>query len=144
MRQFNVIPRKSIGPVELGMTRQQIRGLLGEPSAVQVAYEKWGIEFPDKDFFYNNAFQVSYDSGLHADFIEAAADPAYRVTFDGIPVHDSEPSLLVDAISKHASIDREEREYPLNLWFPDIGLNLYREHSEFDKFETIGISKDHK
>ena len=93
MRQFNVIPHRSIGPIKLGMTRQQVRELLGEPSAVQVAHEKWGIQFPDKDYFFNNAFQVSYDADLHAELIEAAADPAYRVTFDGIPVHDSEPSL---------------------------------------------------
>jgi hypothetical protein len=144
MHRFNVIPHKSIGPVELGMSRQQVRALLGEPSAVQVAHEKWDIQFPDKDYFYNNAFQVSYDSDLNADFIEAAADPAYRVTFDGIPVHESEPSVVFDAISKHASVDREEREYPLNLWFPELHLNLYREHSEYDKFDTIGISKAEK
>ena len=144
MLEFNVIPHRSIGPIELGMPRQQIRALLGEPSAVQVAHEKWGIQFPDKDSFYNNAFQVSYDSDLNADFIEASADSAFRVTFDGIPVHDSEPSLVVNAISKHASVDREEREYPLNMWFPDLHLNLYREHSEHDKFDTIGISKGEK
>ena len=144
MLEFNVIPHKSIGPIELGMTRKRIRELLGEPSAVQSAHEKWGIQFPDKDYFYNNAFQVSYDANLNADLIEAAADSAYNVTFDGIPVHDSEPSLVVDAISKHATVDQNEREYPLNLWFPDIRLNLYREHSEHDKFDTIGISRPNK
>jgi hypothetical protein len=144
MLVFDVIPHKSIGPIELGMTRQRIRELLGEPSAVQAAHEKWGIQFPDKDYFYNNAFQVSYDADLIADFIEAAADSAYSVTFDGIPVHDSEPTVVVDAISKHASVDQNEREYPLNLWFPDINLNLYREHSELDKFDTIGIGRAEK
>lgn len=137
-----MIPHKSIGPVELGMTRQQVRVLLGEPSAVQVAHEEWGIQFPDKDYFHNNAFQVSYDSDMRAEFIEASADAAYRVTFDGVPVHEAEPSDVVAAISQHASVDVEEREYPVNLWFPDLRLNLYREHSENDKFNTIGICRD--
>lgn len=140
MQEFKVIPRSSIGPIQLGMARDEVRRILGEPSSVEVAHEKWGIQWPDRDFFYNNGFQVTYDSELKAVRIEAAADSAYTVTFDGIRVHEAEPQDIIDATLKHGDVDTQHREYPTNLWFPDLALNLYREHREEDKFDTIGIS----
>jgi len=140
MQEFKVIPHEGIGPAQLAMTRDQIREALGEPSHVQSAHEKWGIQFPDKDFFYRNAFQVSYDSEMRAEFIEVTSEADYVVTFDGLDVHRAPPADVIAAIERHGELDRTEREYPVNLWFPDLHLNLYREHSEEDNFDTIGIS----
>ncbi|HAH46851.1 hypothetical protein [Gimesia sp.] len=139
MLTFEVKPRHSIGPVHLGMSREDVRSILGEPSYVQNAYENWGIHFPDKDCFFKNAFQVSYNLELSANFIEVSAESNYLVTFDKIPVHDAAPHHIIAALSQHDKYDETEKEYPTNLWFPKLYLNLYRSHSEFDKFETIGI-----
>jgi len=140
MREFKVIPHRSIGPISLGMTRDEVRRILGKPSSVEAAHEKWGIHWPDRDFFFNNAFQVTYDAEFETVHIEVCATPDYIVTFDGIRVHDSPPQEVVDALRKHAKVDDQHREYPTNLWFPDLDLNLYREHSDEDEFDTIGIS----
>ena len=86
MQEFQVIPHRSIGPIQLGMGRDEVRRILGEPSSIEAANEKWGIQWPDRDFFFNNGFQVTYDSELKAVHIEAAAESAYIVTFDGIHV----------------------------------------------------------
>ena len=137
--EFKVIPNKSIGPAQLGMSREQIRKVMGEPSAVQDAYEKWGIHFPNKDFFYKNAFQVSYDKEMKAEFIEVSAESDYVVTFDGLPIHESSPEIVISTISKYGEVDKTEKEYPINLWFPSLNINLYREHSADDKFDTVGV-----
>lgn len=63
MQEFKVMPCRSIGPIRLGMGRDEVRRILGEPSSVEVAHEKWGIPWPDRDFFFNNGFQVSYANG---------------------------------------------------------------------------------
>ncbi len=139
IQEFAVIPRCSIGPIQLGMSREDVRQILGPPSSVQNAYEKWGIQFPDRDHFFRNAFQVSYDHNLRAEFIEVSAEEGYLVTFEGIHVHASAPDVLVAAIQKLGDVDTTTREYPLNMWFPTLGLNLYREASEQDPFATIGI-----
>ena len=55
MTDFRVIPHEAIGPARLGMTREEIRAVLGVPSYVEAAYVKWNISFPDKDCFFNNA-----------------------------------------------------------------------------------------
>lgn len=140
MQEFKVIPLSSIGPITLGMTRDEVRQILGQPSSVEAAHEKWGIQWPDRDFFFNNGFQVTYDSEFKAVHIEACAESDYIVTFDGIPVHEAPPQEVIDAIGKHAEVDDQHREYPTNLWFPDLHLNLFREHGDEDKFDTIGIS----
>jgi hypothetical protein len=77
---------------------------------------------------------------LKAVHIEVSAESSYIATFDGIRVHDAAPHEVIDAIRKHAAVDKQHREYPTNLWFPDLDLNLYREHSDEDQFDTIGIS----
>ena len=91
MKEYKVIPHKSIGPVQLGMSRNEVREILGEPSYIEDAHVKWEINFPDKDCFFNNAFQISYDANLKAEFIEISAEPDYTVTFDGISVHSAQP-----------------------------------------------------
>ncbi len=62
------------------------------------------------------------------------------MTFDRVSVHDASPQEVIDAIGKHAAVDDQQREYPTNLRFPALDVNLYREHSDVDKFDTIGIS----
>ena len=87
MPTYQVIPHNSIGPVRLGMSRDEIRSLMGKPSAVQEAHERWGIEFPDMDMFIDNAFQVEYDEAMNAVFIEVSKHDSYRIEFDGLDVH---------------------------------------------------------
>jgi hypothetical protein len=140
MKEFKVRPHESIGPARLGMTRQDIRAALGTPSHIETAHVKWGIGFPDKDCFYNNAFQVSYGSRMKAEFIEVSSQPDYTVTFDGVPIHGSPPETVVATIGKHAEPDVGDPEYPLNLFFPKLDLSLYREHSEEGCFDAISIS----
>ncbi len=140
MNEFKVIPHKGIGPVDLGMTREQVRAVLGAPSHEDAAREKWGISFPAKDYVLNNAFQVSYDSEMNVEFIEAGSDPAFEVTIDGVPVHSSSPETVLAAIREHAEPDESDDEYPTNQLFPDLELSLFREHGERDRFDAIGIS----
>ncbi len=140
MQEFLVKPHEGIGPARLGMTREEIRRALGQPSHVQEAHEKWGIKFPNKDFFCKNAFQVSYDDDMQAEFIEVASESEYEVTFEGVDVHRSAPQDVIAAIECFGEVDREQREYPVNLWFPSLHLSLYREHSDEDRFDAVGVS----
>jgi hypothetical protein len=139
MREFEVIPHTAIGAVQLGMTREEIRQILGKPSHVQSAYERWGIQFREKDYFFKNAFQVSYDSDMNAEFIEVSSESDYIVTLDGINVHASPPEKVIEAIRKYADPDEHDREYPTNIIFREIDLMLYREHGEKEHFDAIGI-----
>lgn len=140
MQEFKVIPHQSIGPIHLGMLRDNVRQIFGSPNSVEQAHVKWGIHWPDRDFFFRNAFQVTYNSELEVTHIEVASEPDYVVTFAGINVHAANPREVIAALEKLAPVDNEFREYPVNLWFPDLDLNLFRSQTNDGNFETIGIS----
>jgi hypothetical protein len=140
MQEFLVKPHVGIGPARLGMTREEIRGVLGEPSHVQAAHERWEIAFPNQDFFFENAFQVSYDDAMKAEFIEVASNSNYAVIFDGVDIHRSEPDQVIAAIERHDQPDKEDWEYPLNQFYHRLHLCLGRHHSEEDRFDCVGVS----
>jgi len=142
MNEFKAVPHSGVGPVQLGMPRKEIREILGEPSAVDVACKQWGIEFPDKDCFCGNALQVSYDASLRAELIEvASSESEYTVTFDGVPVHTAPPDTVIAAVKKHGAPDVHDSEYPTNLLFRDLDLALYRDHAAVKFFTIIGIAR---
>ncbi len=140
MEQFPVVPHDSIGPARLGSTRGEIRRVLGPTSATQEPHERWGIKFPAKDYFFDNAFQVSYDERETAEFIEVSSHESFVATFDGIPVHSSSADTVLAAIRMHASPDETAREYPGNQCFPALDLTIYREQSN-DFIDAIGIGR---
>ncbi|MEO3879468.1 hypothetical protein [Rheinheimera fenheensis] len=138
MNNYEVEPYVGIGPVKLGMTRREVRELMGEPSAVQDAYEKWGIKFPDKDYFYENCFQISYSERGTVNFIEASMNFRYCVVYLGLDVHRTAADKVISQIQKIASPDMTAREYPMNQLFPEIDVSIYRE--EMERIEAFGIS----
>jgi hypothetical protein len=140
MQELLVKPHVGIGPARLGMTREEIRGVLGEPSHAEEAHERCGIAFPHKDYFYENAFQVSYDDEMKAEFIEVSSNSKFTVIFDGVDIHRSEPDQVIAAIEQHDQPDAEDWEYPLIRLYHGLHLSLYREHSDEDRFDGIGVS----
>lgn len=140
MNTYTVTPHHSIGPIRLGMTRGEVRLVFGEPSAVQEAHEKWGIKFPDKDYFFDNAFQVSYSKSGLVDFIETAKHQSYRIEYLGFDVHRDSPEFVIKEIEKIDALNRDSPEYPCNQMFKGLDVSIYREHSEKDHIDAFGIS----
>ncbi|MBI3272388.1 MAG: hypothetical protein HYZ53_25575 [Planctomycetes bacterium] len=136
-----LIHHDSLGPVRLGASRDEIRRALGPPSHTQEPHEQWGIHFHAKDYFFDNALQVSYDDDQVAEFIEASHHDSFVVTFDGVPVHSSPAEEVLATIRRHAKPDEDDREYPCNQTFPALDLTIYREHREDAQIEAIGIGR---
>ncbi len=141
MRELALIPHDSLGPVKLGSPRDEVRRVLGPPSHTEEPRERWGISFPAKDCFIDNALQVSYDEDQVAEFIEASRHDSFVVTFDGVPVHTSPAEEVLATIRRHATPDENDREYPCNQSFPTLDLTIYREHGEDDPIDAIGIGR---
>lgn len=138
MKIYEVEPYIGIGPIKLGMTRQAVRELLGEPSTIQNAYENWGIKFPDKDYYYESCFQISYSEIGCVNFIEVFMHAKYSVVYLGLDVHRIDATRVIAEIGKVAVPDAQAWEYPLNQDFPDIDVRIYRE--EMDRIKAFGLS----
>ncbi len=139
MIEYRVVPHDSIGPVRLGMSRNDVRLALGEPSISEKAEIRWGIPFPDKDYYFDNSFTVNYDKSLNVEFIEVSSNPNYIVTFDGIDVHNSPPKKVITSIRKYSATIKKDDEYPVNQIYIDLDLGIFRENVDEDHINSIGI-----
>lgn len=139
MKKYVVIPHNSIGPIKLGMSKKSVREIFGKPYFSNDSYTKFNINFPAKDYYFNNAFQINYDKNENVEFIEVSSHKDYQIILDEISIFDNSPEKILNLLKKHDLPDENNSEYPLNIIFKNLDLTLYREHNENEKFDAIGI-----
>jgi hypothetical protein len=108
---YTIYPYEGVGPVRLGMTRQEIRGILGKP-------EKTFQKFPDKppaDKYWNKLHLIIHfkESDI-CDGIQIF--PPAQPTFQGV-------NLLIDEPYSQIK-DWWEQQDP-NIEFNDVGLKAH-------------------
>jgi hypothetical protein len=81
-REFALEPGRGLGPVSLGMSREQVRAAL---ASIGFALEH---ERDTLDYFCASSLQVEYQDGT-VSFIGAASDPGFVVTFAGHDLFDT-------------------------------------------------------
>jgi len=113
--KIEVNPLIGIGPVHLGMTRVQVRAVLGEPNNSQGNRE-----------FFPIGLTVSFDLSGTAEFIESSRSKGCAVYFRGVPVHDTPADELVAHISKLADFDQSDPELGHSYIFKSLQLSLWR------------------
>jgi hypothetical protein len=146
-RAFDVRPLDGVGPVRFGMSRADVRAVLGEPSYAQERAP--GGQGPaGKDYFFENAFQVTYDAVGEVDFIELARH-AIRALYSGAPVLELAANNAVALVARDAAFDASVPEHPVSFAFPTLELSLWRSCVPEDDpdgdagrhFEAIGIGR---
>lgn len=138
--EYAVNPGRSIGPILLGMPRAEVRAILGEPDYVEAAHERWGIEFPDKDCFFESCIQVRYLDDM-VDDIQLSRHSDFICTLSGIPVHDSTVEEIARVAEGISPRDQEEKEFPFIYSYPRIGLSFWREDTDKPHFDTVNLTK---
>ena len=139
MKTFHVVPHVGVEPVRLGMTRDESRAAMGAqslPSALR----------SEKDLYYDNAFQVFFDSEDRVEYIELSKNSIFTAFYKGINVHETEGDALVDIVEKDADFDENNPELGYSFIFPTLELSVWRptvpedENDEEGRFfSTIGI-----
>lgn len=159
--KFEIIPHVGIGNIQLGMSRREIRAMLGEPSYTagpsEMEFEGFYIPQPARDGYFNNELQITFNDRYEADYFEFSGRQAEHVEvfFNGIDVfHTPAPDLIseIEAATQSA-YDPEGDELPYAYIFPGLDLSLWRpvvpekdentdeipEDDEGKYFLTIGI-----
>ena len=82
--QFDIKPLVGIGPVRLGMSREEVQMVMGvEPNV----FRKSQNSRQTTDAFHNNGFQVFYTGEQPTvEYIELSRDCDFTVSIDGIDV----------------------------------------------------------
>ncbi len=142
MTTFDIIPLKSAGQVNLGLTKDEILHTIGKPSD----------RLPEKDCYqYDNIFFcICYDQNDRVEYIEYSTptDNKTKVLFHGIDIFGTPADDLINQITTQLGYeyDKDEREIPYCYIFPDLELSFWRPVLPDDKededgkyFMTVGI-----
>ncbi|MEN8251806.1 MAG: hypothetical protein ABFS32_22995 [Bacteroidota bacterium] len=139
--EFEVVPHKGIGNIELGMSREKVRALM--PKAPDT-FRKSSSEKFDTDAFFNSCFQVFYNGeDPKVEYIELSANTDFKTLFNGVDIFSLEAEeavRLVSQISSCVNTDEFSYEFPeldLSLWRPFLPEDPGDEDGKY--FSTIGV-----
>lgn len=144
MTSYEVIPHIGVGPVRLGMTREEVRRAMPGPCE---SFLKGLNARHETDAFHDGGFQVFYGGeGPVAEYIELSRDSGFRAVYRDVDVFETPADSLLAHISGDATSDPEDRESGYAYIFDNLDLSLWRpvlpgspEDSAGREFSTIGI-----
>jgi hypothetical protein len=141
---YEAIPRVGVGPVKLGMTREEVRRVMPGPCD---SFLKGLNPEHETDAFHDSGFQVFYGGeGPVAEYIELSREAGFRVLYRGLDVFATPADQVLSHVSGDAASDPNDPELGYAYIFPDLDLSLWRpvlperpEDPEGREFSTIGI-----
>jgi hypothetical protein len=139
MKSYEVIPLQGVGPVFLGMTRDEVHAALGDQFQT---FRKAPTASHSTDAWHDNAFQVFYGgSAPIVEYIELSRSQKFTVSLLGLSVFDTEAPELLSGIQAHATADAANPEQGFSYIFPDLELSVWRPGLQDTRFATIGIGR---
>jgi hypothetical protein len=122
--QYEVIPHVGVGPVRLGMSREEVRRLMpGEPSC----FRTWPYTGPEADTWHDGGFQVHYAGEPPAvAYILLCRGLGVRALYRGLSVFDADAAEVVRLLSREASFDDRDPELGYTYVFPALELSVWR------------------
>ena len=141
---FEVVPLVGVGPVRLGMTRDEARAAIG------VAVTPFA-KVPDAvwrtDAFHGAAFQVFYSGDRPiVDFIELSAGSGVEAVLSGLTVFATPADEVIAQVSARSPFDANDRELGFSYVFPQLELAFWRpvipespDDPDGRCFATVGI-----
>ena len=149
MTEFEVRPGSGVGPIMLGMTREQARQAMGEEP--ESFHKGLHLQYAHPvDAWFEAAFQVFYaGSEPTVCFIALSRDRRIRALCWGVDVFATPAEKVVHAFSQHAELDIADPELGCSYQFPALELRLWRpfependDDEEARYFATIAVGSD--
>jgi hypothetical protein len=146
MRKYLVEPLIGVGPVLLGMSRDEVRRVMSEPSE---PFRKVMTSQHEIDSFHQCGFQVSYCGDQPTvEFIELSRDSGFCARYRDLDVFSMPADDVVAYIALDAAFDETDWEIPYSYIFRELQLALWRPlvpksdtDTEGRYFMTIGVGR---
>src|SRR5262249_26972465 len=121
MARYEVVPHVGVGPVRLGMSRQE--GHQAMPGQ-RVCFRKGGAA---REPYHDAAFQVYYAGDPPTvEYIQLSAGPGLQAVYRGVSVFEAEADELVRRVAEEAPYDEADPELGYSYVFPELELSLWR------------------
>ena len=122
---YEINPHIGIGPVKLGMNREEVKEALGA--------ENYSGSNGEIDYYFNNSFQIEFEENK-ADFIGISYHPNYTVTYNGVNVFDTKAKQLFELIALN---EIEKHEYDSSEYlFPYQIVTLWDADEQYDQISS--------
>lgn len=119
MVMYKVEPKIGVGPVKLGMSREEVRNLMTIDFKENKFYEA-------DDFHKDGSFHVVYDKEQLVEYIAVSHSIEVPIIYRNIDVFNTKALDLVAEIEKEYAYDKNDSELGYSFIFPEIELSLYR------------------
>jgi len=116
MQMYVIEPGQGIGPVRLGMTKEEVHQVLG-------AYDD---HRGDLYYYLNNFLQVDYIENRAA-FIQVSQSAPVNVSLRGLPVFDLKDQEIDRILSSFGQVDMDDPEYGYVYDYKSLGINFWRD-----------------
>ncbi len=142
MRAYDVTPKIGVGPVRLGMHRDEVRAAMDQEPERFMKAETCRYE---TDAYHHSAFQVSYEGDEpRVEFIELSREGGFIALYRAMDVFGTSASDLVEFIARDARFDGRDPELGYSFVFPSLDLSLWRpvlpeDSPDGEFFSTIGV-----
>jgi len=125
---FKLAPGEAIGPVELGMDAETVRGALApHPGAMSRACVHNGLAY-----YFDNALQVEFDADGGTCFIGVACHDAFRVMHHGLDLFDTSAE---EVFTHFARLSRRATGFdPMEGAFADLGVGFWDADEQYDRY----------
>lgn len=136
MDTVDVVPGTGVGPVRLGMSREDVHAALGPPTHTLAP----APGEPPAEAWNEGALRVHYVAGS-VERIELHPGPTLRALLDGRDVSTARVTELVRHLySTRAHYDPNDSELGYRFHFPQLGLTLRRVKLPEGPHDTEGQS----
>ena len=144
MTTYVIEPLGGVGPVRLGMARDEARRVMPTPAQ---RFRKTPLSEHETDAFHQKAFQVFYSGPCPAvEFIEVSRCRHLEVRFHDLSVFDTPADELLSLLARFHALTSDASDGLCSVIFPDIETSLWRpyvqdcpEEENGRYFSTIGI-----
>jgi hypothetical protein len=149
MDVYKIRPGSGVGPVQLGMSRDDAKRAMGTTGHKVESFDRWQRS-PPVLAMQENSFQVYFDGSDRVEAIELMGpssdgqsfgdEPPFAAHYGDVDVFRTRASELADVVSRDADPDKEAEDHGVAFTFPTIGISLWREGTEDTPFfETVSV-----
>lgn len=136
MQKFQITPNVGVGPIKLGMAKEEVCSIFGKPEFVN-----------QERICFLSGFMVHFDENGFVEFIELARSNQFVATFEGLDLHAALAKDVIELVTKYDDFDKEDPEPGHSFIFQKLQLSLWRsvvpedsEGTDGQYFEAVGIA----
>jgi len=143
-RVFDLLPRVGAGAIRLGMSRAEVRQVLGPPVT---SYPKIP-DAPLTDTYFGADLQITYDADDRVEHIELNGPGAIDAVLHGRSLLTLPAEDVLAWMKRFAEYDPDDPEVGYSYIYPDLDLSVWRstmpEGQEDDGgrfFRSVGVGR---